>query len=75
MEGICSTKNIQIQEGSTELCMCENRFFCIPVNTLTVWHAGFLDTLLCVLNLDMNHGLLWHIALIYTVPPQSSVYC
>jgi len=28
--------------GSTELRMCENRILVLPVNILTVWHAGLL---------------------------------
>jgi len=52
VEGVCTTKIVQIQQGSTELRMWENRVLVLPVNILTVWRAGFTwphDTLPCVL--------------------------
>jgi len=45
--GICSTKMIPVQKENTELRMCENRVVVIPVNILTVWHAGLLGHTMC----------------------------
>jgi len=42
----------KVQQGSTELHMCENRVLVLPVNILMVWRTGFTwphDTLPCVL--------------------------
>jgi len=42
----------EVQQGSTELRMRENRILVLPINILTVWCAGFTwphDTLPCVL--------------------------
>jgi len=47
VEDVCTTK---VQQGSLELHMRKNCVLVLPVNIVTVWHAGFTwlhDTLPC----------------------------
>ena len=44
VEGISTAKFIQFYTMSTKLCICENCGIVLPVNMLTVWHAGFLGS-------------------------------
>jgi len=69
VEGVCSTKTIQAQQGSTELRMRENRVLVLPVNILTVWHTGFTwphDTLPCVL-IIVHHVIKYCESLCYII--------
>ena len=42
--GVSTAKFVLFRKGSTELQRCENCIFFLPVNILTVSHAGFLAT-------------------------------
>ena len=57
LAGVSTAKIVLFHEGSTELQRCKNRIFFLPVNILTVLHAGFLAARHTTMCLDILYGL------------------